>query len=534
VDYGSTMQKVARLAVPSFADWCAVDLVEADGSLRRVAVAHVDPSKVELAHELNRRYPPDPDAPQGVPHIVRTGKPELISRITDALLVRVKDKEFRRILRELGLKSYLGVPLQVRGKTVGAITFVAAESGRCYDATDLAVAEDLAHRAGIAMENARLYSDVREADRRKDEFLAMLAHELRNPLAPIRNALHILKQPGVDPSVGDRVREMMERQVQHMTRMVDDLLDVSRITRGKIELRKEIVDLGSVVDRTVEATRPLIEDRQQELTVDLPPQPLRLEADPTRLEQVVANLLNNAAKYTDHGGHIWLSARQEGGELILRMRDTGVGIAPEMLTRIFEPFVQSDRVLHHSQGGLGIGLTLVRSLVQMHGGTITAHSEGPGKGSEFVVCLPAVALQQPSTGVKGAASEGSEPVGAAPQRRILIVDDNVDAAESLALLLRMEGHEVRVAHDGPAALAAVDADPPDIVFLDIGMPVMNGYEVAQRLRQRPGLENLLLVAMTGWGQEEDRRRSREAGFDHHLVKPAEPKTLEHLLAGLKQ
>jgi signal transduction histidine kinase len=421
------------------------------------------------------------------------------------------------------------VPLQARTKTVGAITFVAAESGRHFDAADLAVAEELAHRAGTAMENARLYGEVLEADRRKDEFLAMLAHELRNPLAPIRNALHIMKLAGTDGAVVGQVREMMERQVQHMTRMVDDLLDVSRITRGKIELRKEVVDLASVVGRTVEATRPLFEDRRHELAVDLPPKTLRLEADPTRLEQVLANLLNNAAKYTDQGGHIRLSARQEGGELVLRVRDTGVGIAPDMLARIFEPFMQADRVLHQSQGGLGIGLTLVRRLVEMHGGSVTAYSEGPGKGSEFVLRLPALSPRQPNPGAR-AVRESGEAVGAAPRRRILVVDDNVDAAESLAMLLRMIRHDVRVAHDGLAALAAVESDPPDLVFLDIGMPVMNGYDVARQLRQRPGLENLVLVAMTGWGQEEDRRRSHEAGFDHHLVKPVEPDALRQLLA----
>src|SRR5262249_3939791 len=291
-------------------------------------------------------------------------------------------------------------------------------------------------------------------DRRKDEFLAMLAHELRNPLAPIRNALHILKQPGADAAVVGRMREMIERQVQHMTRMGGDLLGVSRITRGKIELRQEGVDLASVGSRAAGASQPPLERRRHALTVDLPPEPVRLEADPTRLEQVLSNLLNNAAKYTDHGGHIWLSARQEGGELVLGVKDTGVGILPDMLARIFEPFVQSDRVLHHSQGGLGIGLTLVRRLVEMHGGTVTAHSDGPGKGTAFLVRLPAHSPEHPSAGAR-AAGEGSEPVGAAPQRRILVVDDNVDAAESLALLLRMEGHDVRVAHDGPAALAAV-------------------------------------------------------------------------------
>ena len=534
VDSASTMQKVARLAVPFFADWCAVDVVEEGGSVRRLAVSHADPAKVELAHELERRYPSDPNALHGVPNVLRTGQSEMLTEIPDSLLAAsAQDREHLRILRELGLKSYLCVPLVARGKVVAAITFISAESGRRYDATDLAVAEDLAHRAGIAMENARLYSEVREGDRRKDEFLAMLAHELRNPLAPIRNALHIMKQPGAKASVVEQVREMMERQVQHMTRMVDDLLDVSRITRGKIELRKEVVDLASVVSRTVEATRPLIEDRRQELTVALPPVPVRLEADPTRLEQVLANLLNNAAKYTDQGGHIWLAAEQENGELVLRVKDTGMGLPAEMLSSIFEPFVQSDRVLHRSQGGLGIGLTLVRSLVEMHGGKVQAHSDGPGRGSEFIVRLPTL-LQKESGRSKRTADGSNEPVLAtSPKRRIVVVDDNVDAAESLAMLLRLEGHDVRVAHDGPAALAAVDADPPDIMFLDIGMPVMNGYEVAQRLRQRPGLENLLLVAMTGWGQDEDRRRSQEAGFDHHMVKPAEPAALQQLLATRK-
>jgi signal transduction histidine kinase/CheY-like chemotaxis protein len=396
----------------------------------------------------------------------------------------------------------------------------------------LETSRDITERKAAAEAQNRLLVALSEADRRKDEFLAMLAHELRNPLAPIRNSLHIMKRAGVDAAVVGRVREMMERQVQQMTRLVDDLLDVSRITRGKIELRKEAVDLASLVQRTVEATCPLIEDRQQELTVDLPPEPVRLEADPTRLEQVLANLLNNAAKYTDHGGHVWLSARQEGGELVLRVKDTGMGIAADMLPRIFEPFVQSDRVLHQSQGGLGIGLTLVRRLVEMHGGSVTAHSEGPGKGSEFVVRLPVFSPKQPIRGEESA-GKGGESVGAAPQRRFLVVDDNVDAAESLALLLRLEGHDVRVAHDGPAALAAVEAEPPDLVFLDIGMPVMNGYDVARRLRQQPGLENLVLVAMTGWGQEEDRRRSQEAGFDHHLIKPVEPEALHKLLAGTR-
>jgi PAS domain S-box-containing protein len=387
-----------------------------------------------------------------------------------------------------------------------------------------------ARHAADLIERIRVEQALKEADRRKDEFLAMLAHELRNPLAPIRNGLHIMKQAGADDAVVNRVREMIERQVQHLTRMVDDLLDVSRITRGKIELRKKIVDLASVVDHALETTRPLIEDRRLKLTVDLPPKSLRLEADPTRLEQVLANLLNNAAKFTDCGGNIWLWARQEGGELVLRVRDTGLGIAADMLSHIFEPFVQSDQALNHPQGGLGIGLTLVRSIVAMHEGTVTAHCDGPGKGTEFIVRLPVVAQQQEPQGDRTASVGNEQRETAVLQRRILVVDDNVDAAESLALLLRLKAHDVRVAHDGPAALASVAADPPELVFLDIGMPVMNGYDVAQRLRQRPGLERLVLVAMTGWGQEEDRRRSQEAGFDHHLVKPVAPDAVHQLLA----
>jgi PAS domain S-box-containing protein len=795
LDYEATLRAVAELAVPALADWCAIDVLLEDQSIRRVAVVHPDPVKVALGHDLLRRYPLRLDMPEGA--VLWSGQSVLHGEITDALLSAfARDAEHLAILRKLNLKSTMVVPLSARGRTLGAISLVSAESGRRYGPDDLALAEELARRAALAVDHARLYrtaqdalrqkeeslalldtlqnnapvgfafvdrefrylrinealaiidgrspadhlsrtvqesvpqlwprleplyrgvlesgmpvtnleitgetpaapgrirhwlvnyypvriheevagvgilvtditerkqlenelrqwaeqlqeseqrfarfmqhlpglawikdlqgryvyandaaekafrtpraelygktdeevfppetaarfkendqralahgtgvqvietlkhedgslhhsvvskfgipgpngqaglvggmaiditdlkraeAALKEADRLKDEFLAMLAHELRNPLAPVRNALHIMQQPGVGGAMLQQVRDMAERQVQHMARLLDDLLDVSRISRGRIELRKEAVDLASVVRRTVEATRPLIEERRQRLTVSLPPGPMRLEADPTRLEQVLTNLLNNAAKYTDPGGHVWLTAERDGDEVVVRVRDTGIGIAPDMLPCIFDLFVQVERRLERSQGGLGIGLTLVRRLVEMHGGTVTAHSDGPGKGSEFIVRLPTLSPKQPLPGAR-AAGEGGEPVGAAPQRRILVVDDNVDAAESLALLLRMEGHDVRVAHDGPAALAAVEADLPDLVFLDIGMPVMNGYDVAQRLRQRPGLEHLLLVAITGWGQEEHRRRSQEAGFDHHLVKPVEPDALHQLLA----
>ncbi|MGN6547095.1 MAG: PAS domain S-box protein [Aureliella sp.] len=531
VDFESTLQFVASLAVPYFADWVAVDMVQADGSLRRVAVAHVDPSKVALAHEVHRRFPADRNAPQGVWHIVRSGEAELVHEITDELLVRsVKDPELLGIMRELGLKSYIGVPLKVRGKTLGVVTFITAESGHLYDATDLAVAQDLADRGAIAIENTQLYRELREADRRKDEFLATLAHELRNPLAPIRNSLQILKMPNVDAATALETREMMERQVHHLVRLVDDLLDVSRVMRGKIELRKERVELATIVARAVETAEPTIQQQGHSLDISLEPDSLLLDADPVRLAQVIGNLLTNSAKYTEPGGSIWLSASREADQAVLRVRDTGIGIAPEMLSHVFELFVQADHASTKAQGGLGIGLTLVKSLVEMHGGRVTVSSPGLGKGSEFVVRLPLTAKHREPRGGESATEQVAP--AASGRHRLLVVDDNQDAAISLSILLRMQGHDVRVAHDGPSALKIAKEFRPDLIFLDIGMPGMDGHEVAYRVRTTPGLERTVLAALTGWGQEEDRRRTAEAGFDYHLVKPPEPQALQRLLASL--
>jgi PAS domain S-box-containing protein len=528
MDDASTLQKVARLAVPFFADWCAVDMLDADGKLRRVAVAHVDPAKVELAHELHRRYPPDPAAPQGVWNILRRGRSEMVSEITEEMITAsVPDAEQLRTIRELGLRSYIGVPVVAHGRVLGAITFIAAESGRLYDANDLAVAEDLAHRAAVAVENAKLYESLKESDRRKDEFLAVLAHELRNPLAPIRNALHIMKLPAATPQAVGRIRDVAERQVSHLTRLVDDLLDVSRIVRGKIELRKERVDLATIVNRAIETARPVIDAERHEFSATIDAAPVWLNVDPVRLAQVVANLLNNAAKYTEKGGHIRLTAGREGGAAVIRVGDTGIGLDRDMLSRIFEMFTQVAPAHARSQGGLGIGLTLVKNLVEMHGGTVTAHSEGQGRGSEFVVRLPLA----PQAGRAGGGAE-MEHNGLPPApnaRRVLVVDDNTDAAESLAVLLRLSGHDARVANDGFAALRAAQEMRPDLILLDIGMPGMDGYEVARRLRQDAAFRDVKLVALTGWGQEEDRRRSKSAGFDAHYVKPIDPDVLEKLL-----
>jgi PAS domain S-box-containing protein len=363
-----------------------------------------------------------------------------------------------------------------------------------------------------------------EADRRKDEFLAMLAHELRNPLSPIRNAAQVLHQIGPADANVQSATEMIQRQVKHLSRLVDDLLDVSRITRGKITLRKEPVELAAVVAQAVEASRPLMEARRHELRVHLPAEAVRVEADTTRLAQVVANLLTNAAKYTPEGGHIQLTVEAGPGEAVIRVRDNGMGMSAELLPHVFDLFTQGDRSLARSEGGLGIGLTLVKSLVEMHGGTVEAHSEGPGKGSEFVVRLPPL----PAGALKTAEEEKGR--HAPSPCRVLVVDDNKDAAESLALLVQVAGHEVRTAHDGPTALEVAKTFRPEVVFLDIGLPRMDGYEVARQLRRQPGLEKVVLAAVTGYGQEEDRRRTHEAGIDEHLVKPVDPTELEKVFA----
>lgn len=373
----------------------------------------------------------------------------------------------------------------------------------------------------------RLEEALREADRRKDEFLAILAHELRNPLAPIRNSLHILRLTMSNDPTAERVGQMMERQVNHMVRLVDDLLEISRITRGKIELRKEPVDLAAIVRSAIEASRPLIESARHQLAISVPAEPVMLQADPVRLAQVLANLLNNAAKYTDPGGQIWLTVKRAGNEVAVSVRDTGVGIPADMLPQVFDLFTQVDRAADRAQGGLGIGLTLVRSLVEMHGGSVSARSDGPGQGSEFIVHLP---LDQSAETLKP-----SGPVASAsflPPRRVMVVDDNRDSAESLGMLLRLLGAEVHVHLSGAEALAEMSRFQPSVVLLDIGMPEMDGYEVARRIRANPDLRDVTLIALTGWGQDEDRRRTHSAGFDHHLVKPADMKELESMLASM--
>jgi len=373
---------------------------------------------------------------------------------------------------------------------------------------------------------------LREVDRRKSEFLATLGHEMRNPLAPLWNAVRLLEAQDAGDSAAAEVRDIITRQVEQLTRLADDLLDISRIAQGKIELRKERVDLAAVVAQAVQMSAPQRKARRHSLDVNAPAEPLWMDADPARLVQIMVNLLNNAAKYTEPGGQIWFSAEREGSDAVLRIRDTGIGIRPELLPHVFELFTQGEWT-SHSQEGMGIGLALVRRLVELHGGVITAASAGWGQGSEFVVRLPALSAEEAGPAPRDAERVAADRAAAAlpsPARlRILIVDDNVDTARSLKLLLSMEGHEVEIAHDGLATLKVADSFRPDVILLDIGLPRMDGYEVARRLRARPDMQRALLVALTGYGQDDDRRRSQEAGFSAHLVKPVRLEILQALL-----
>ena len=387
---------------------------------------------------------------------------------------------------------------------------------------------DITPRKKAEHELERLVGHLREQDVRKDEFLATLAHELRNPLAPIRNGLQLMKLAGNDGEAVEQARAMMERQVGHMVRLIDDLLDLSRISQGKLELKRERVELSVVVQNAVEASHPLIKQMGHELSLAMPSAPIYLDGDMTRLAQVVSNLLNNAAKYTDRGGRIRLSAERTESDAVLTVVDNGVGIPAHMLSKVFEMFTQVDHSLERSKGGLGIGLSLVQRLVELHGGSVQASSDGDGRGSTFVVRLPVI---RSLAGDRRAEDEG-EPVRPQSRLRILVVDDNQDAAISLALLLRIMGNETETAFDGLEALEVAAVFRPDVALLDIGMPKVNGYEVCRRIRQQAWGEGMVVFALTGWGQEEDQRRSLAAGFDAHLVKPVLPADLEKLLAGV--
>ena len=451
-----------------------------------------------------------------------------------ATYIQQSDDPKVQLVKGYGMRVYACHPLMAGNTLLGTLSF-ASRNRDTFTEEEIAFLQSICHYVAYAYERMRLIRQLFDEDRKKDEFLATLAHELRNPLAPIRNAATYLQLKGpMEPDL-QNAREIIERQVQQMTRLVDDLLDISRVTRGKISLQRERVGLSLVLTNALESSRPVIEAAQHNLTVSLPTEPLLVEGDLTRLSQIFGNLLTNAAKYTDPGGHITVAAWREGSDALVSVRDTGIGISSEHLPRLFDMFSQVAPALERTQGGLGIGLALVKSLVEMHGGRVEARSPGLGQGSEFLVRLPALepARRPPvAAGCQPACSSNDLASQRHPRRKILVADDNVDSALSLAMMLKVLGHDVRTAHDGQAAVDLAEQFRPELALLDIGMPKLNGYDAARRLRHQPWAESLTLVALTGWGQDEDKRQAAQAGFDHHFTKPIPPEALESLLTAL--
>ena len=514
LDFDAIVQELVRVCVPTVADACGLTLLGDEPAQ--------PPKEILWPHaaEADRQRGPSgwavsqgahPWLREAIDRVCASGEAETFAELQSAGIDAVH--------------SIAVVPLVARGRGLGALALGLATPGRTFDADALAMATKVAGRAAIALDNAGLYEKIQEQDRRKDEFLAMLAHELRNPLAPITNAVHLLR--GEDPAKFAWAREVIGRQLKQLVRLVDDLLDVSRITRGKIELKIETVDVGQVVIAAVETSRPYVDALEHELVVALPAEPLRLKGDFARVAQILGNLINNAARYTDKGGRIEVTAAREGREIAVRVRDSGIGIAPEMLTQIFEPFHQIDRTLDRSRGGLGVGLTLARRLVEMQGGRIAAHSEGLGRGSVFTFWLPLAASEQAGD---VAPAEAEPAMVTSLDLRVLIVDDNRDVADSTALLLRAAGCNVDLAYDGEEAIRSVRALRPDAVLLDIGLPKIDGYQVAEHIRGEGGP---LIIALSGYGQDEHRLLSKRAGFDYHIVKPVDPVALTGLLASLR-
>ena len=531
LDVDSLMAGATRLLVPVLADFSAITLADGPGSssVRTACAPERNPEDVHngIVH--------DPAWVGAIDEVLATGQQKIIGkRSFDAWNSSLPDGQSlpaRSERIQYDVDQVVMLPLVARGKTRGVLSLGFETSGRNFGIAEIALATDIAGRVAMALENCLLFKKIQDADQRKNEFLAILSHELRNPLAPMRTALHAMHLSGLWPAEGRALREMIERQIQHMSRLVDDLLDVARITQGKIQLRKEKVDLGEKIMRVLETCRPPIEEAGHQLCVSLPREGVWVEGDRVRLQQILENLLINAGRYTKPGGRIEVSLSAEHGEAVIRIRDTGMGIAPEMLPKIWEMFAQADNSSAQARSGLGIGLSLARQLVHLHAGRIDAASEGLGKGSEFTVRLPLATAAAAETAV--AESTGTEITDAASMaRRILVVDDNADAADSLGVLLGIWGHEVEIAHNGVAALEVARKFDPELVFLDIGLPEMNGYEVARRLREEAGLARAKFIVLSGYGTERDHLRSRDAGFDLHLVKPVDPRSLSAAIASV--
>jgi PAS domain S-box-containing protein len=521
-DRDSALQRAVSTMVPFFADFCVAHTLDDDGNMREPVLCHRNPDKERLLKELLLCGPIDwnPHATTGNSNRIR--QTEYLADVPDRLLASIaRNARYLELIRTLNPRSVINVRLVIRDRVIGAICFVVSDSGRRYMPRDVGFAEDLARRVATAIDNSELLESVRAADRQKDEFLAMLAHELRNPLAAISYANALI--PASDADSQPELLDLVNRQVRNLSHLIDGLLDVSRISRDKIKLQKEHFDGVVVLRRAAEVLRPLVEEKGHEFKMDIQAGSVSLFADVTRVEQILTNVLNNAIKYTPDGGRIWVTAFNQEKHFVIKVKDSGIGIPPETLPRIFDLFAQAEQGLDRSQGGLGIGLTIARKLAEIQGGTVTAASEGVGKGAEFTIRLPL------SDGhLSHAEANNKRPSKANSKLRILVVDDNRDTVYVQSLFLSGLGHEVEAAYDGPTAVATAQTFRPQAILTDLGLPGMNGYEVAKTLRAQ-GFVNETLIAISGYGRPEDERRCREAGFNHHFVKPVDQHALTELL-----
>jgi signal transduction histidine kinase/ActR/RegA family two-component response regulator len=524
----TTLEAIASVIVPDIADWCRIDLLDEHGVLQRKLTYHSDPERRRAIAEMVTGMQVSPQTPGSFPYVIATGKPYL-ANFESPETSGIAEPAFLAFAKATGMRATCVVPLIARGRTIGAMGAIQAESGRQYSAEDGVLLGELAQRAALALDNVRLFAEAQAAlheaeiaNRAKDDFLAMLGHELRNPLAPIVTSLAVMARR--DPDAAAPQRLVIERQVAHLSQLVDDLLDVSRIASGKIRLKLERLDLRSVVGRALELVEPAMEARVHRPDVALPAAPVWVQGDSLRLAQIVSNLLTNAAKFSRVEDRIALDLRADGEEARLTVTDQGVGIQPKLLARVFERFVQGEQALQRAEGGLGLGLAIAQSLVLLHHGRISAESQGTGRGSRFTVTLPLAPEE-----AEAPAADRTPPGSASRAARVLLVDDNSDAVEALAELLRMEGYEVVSAGSAEIALEHVESFRPHAALLDIGLPKMNGYDLARALRSRPSLRSLRLIALTGYGRAPDRQRAFDAGFDEHFVKPA---PLDELLSRL--
>lgn len=560
LDFEESMRNVARLSVPTIADWCAIYTTEDGATFTREVLVHARESEEKNVDKLLSTYPEDPRTYLPVASILN-GTSLLYENLNKEAVEQYTEEGFNsqlaiKLIKRLKIGSLIVSPIKRRDSFLGFMVF-AVEKGKKYDKDDLDFVDDFAKRAGMILDNSKMYGQLQYANQMKDEFLASLAHELRNPLAPIMHSLDFLRlqKNNSSPEINNEL-DVIERQARNMTRLLDDLLDVSRITEGRLKLRKRVVDVGQVVEHAVQTSRPFFEAREHEFSIVVPEKPVYLEADPLRLEQIVVNLLSNAAKYTKPGGKIKLVCEYKDEEIYIKVKDNGIGIDPAALNDIFRSFVKIDkRIDRHTQEGLGVGLKLAKKLTELQGGSISAHSEGANKGSEFTVRFPArrKAEKNPaayatagpndsfSRRVTDAPTESVKDISSAKHQakqerqtnkttqKILVVDDNKDAANALGRVLEKLGYNVEITHDGESALKKVQSYTPALILLDIGLPVMSGYEVAQKIRKLEKGHGIVLVALTGYGQEEDKLKAKEAGFDWHITKPVGVAELKNVL-----